>query len=283
MDIFLPGPIYWWQGVFAVWEETVAAPPQPPRPRRRAARRHRGEDRILLGQVLLCLAVLALVAVAKGLQWPLWPQLRLAFEQALQPEQGLFLAGERSFAKFTEEAVQTLGRAADALRRQAGSAVETAARAAHAKAQPAPSGAREEAYFLAQPLVFPLEGGQATRTSGYGWRADPMGGSGSDFHLGNDLAAAEGTAVLAAAGGVVRAAGTHSSYGNYLRILHEDGDETLYAHLQYLFVRAGQQVEAGERLGTVGQTGNTTGPHLHFELLHQGIRYDPTEALQGAA
>ena len=283
MDIFLPGPIYWWQGVFAVWEETVAAPPQPPRPRRRAARRHRGEDRILLGQVLLCLAVLALVAVAKGLQWPLWPQLRLACEQALQPEQGLFLARERSFAKFTEEAVQTLGRAADALRRQAGGVVETAARAAHAKAQPAPSGAREEAYFLAQPLVFPLEGGQATWTSGYGWRADPMGGSGSDFHLGNDLAAAEGTAVLAAAGGVVRVAGTHSSYGNYLRILHEDGDETLYAHLQYLFVRAGQQVEAGERLGTVGQTGNTTGPHLHFELLHQGIRYDPTEALQGAA
>ena len=283
MDIFLPGPIYWWQGVFAVWEETVAAPPQPPRPRRRAARRHRGEDRILLGQVLLCLAVLALVAVAKGLQWPLWPQLRLACEQALQPEQGLFLARERSFAKFTEEAVQTLGRAADALRRQAGGAVETAARAAHAKAQPAPSGAREEAYFLTQPLVFPLEGGQATWTSGYGWRADPMGGSGSDFHLGNDLAAAEGTAVLAAAGGVVRVAGTHSSYGNYLRILHEDGDETLYAHLQYLFVRAGQQVEAGERLGTVGQTGNTTGPHLHFELLHQGIRYDPTEALQGAA
>ena len=283
MDIFLPGPIYWWQGVFAVWEETVAAPPQPPRPRRRAARRHRGEDRILLGQVLLCLAVLALVAVAKGLQWPLWPQLRLACEQALQPEQGLFLAGERNFAKFTEEAVQTLGRAADALRRQAGGAVETVARAAHAKAQPAPSGAREEAYFLAQPLVFPLEGGQATRTSGYGWRADPMGGSGSDFHLGNDLAAAEGTAVLAAAGGVVRVAGTHSSYGNYLRILHEDGDETLYAHLQYLFVRTGQRVEAGERPGTVGQIGNTTGPHLHFELLHRGIRYDPTEALQGAA
>ena len=284
MDIFLPMPIYWWQGVFAVWKETVAAPPQPPRPRRRAARWHRGEDRVLLGQVLLCLAVLALAAAAKGLQWPVWPQLRQACAQALQPDQGLFLAGERSLAKFTEEAVQTLSRAADALRHGAEDARETAAtRAAHAKTQPAPSGAREEAYFLAQPLVFPLAGGRAARTSGYGWRTDPMGGSGSDFHLGNDLAAAEGTAVLAAAGGVVRVAGTHSSYGNYLRILHADGDETLYAHLQYLFVRAGQRVEAGQRLGTVGQTGNTTGPHLHFELLHRGIRYDPTQALQNAA
>lgn len=283
MDIFLPMSIYWWQGVFAVWEETAAASLRPPSARRKAARRRR-EDCILLGQVLLCLAVLALAAAAKGLQWPVWPQLRQACVQALQPDQGLFLAGERSLAKFTEEAVQTLSRAADALRRSAEDTAETAApRAAHSKAQPAPSGAREEAYFLAQPLVFPLAGGQAARTSGYGWRTDPMGGSGSDFHLGNDLAAAEGTAVLAAAGGVVRVAGTHSSYGNYLRILHADGDETLYAHLQYLFVRAGQRVEAGQRLGTVGQTGNTTGPHLHFELLHQGLRYDPTQALQNAA
>ena len=259
-----------------MWEETAAASLRSPSARRKAARR-RKEDCVLLGQVLLCLAVLALAAAAKGLQWPVWPQLRQACVQALQPEQGLFLAGERSLAKFTEEAVQTLRRAVE-------NTVEMAApRAAHTKAQPAPAGAREEAYCLAQPLVFPLEGGQAARTSGYGWRADPMGGSGSDFHLGNDLAAAEGTAVLAAAGGVVRVAGTHSSYGNYLRILHDDGDETLYAHLQYLFVRAGQRVEAGQRLGTVGQTGNTTGPHLHFELLHRGIRYDPTQALQNAA
>lgn len=266
-----------------MWEETAAVPRQPS-PSRRTVARRRGEDRILLGQVLLCLAVLALIAAAKRLQWPFWPQLRYACEQALQPEQELFLAGERSFAKFTEEAVQTLSRAADTLRRQVkGTGQSDAPRPAHNKTQPIPSGAREESYFLQQPLVFPLAGGQTARTSGYGWRTDPMGGSGSDFHLGNDLAAAEGTAVLAAADGVVRVAGTHSSYGNYLRILHENGDETLYAHLQYLFVRVGQRVEAGARLGTVGQTGNATGPHLHFELLHQGVRYDPTEALQNAA
>lgn len=110
-----------------------------------------------------------------------------------------------------------------------------------------------------------------------------MGGSGSDFHLGNDLAAATGTPVLAAADGVVRYAGTHSSYGNYLRILHANGDETLYAHLQYLFVHSGQSVSAGQCIGTVGETGNTTGPHLHFEILHKGIRYDPSEALQQAS
>ena len=92
-----------------------------------------------------------------------------------------------------------------------------------------------------------------------------------------------GTAVLAAADGVVRTAGSHKSYGNYVRILHADGDETLYAHMQYLFVRAGERVTAGQTLGTVGQTGNATGPHLHFEILHKGLRYDPAQALQDAA
>ena len=92
-----------------------------------------------------------------------------------------------------------------------------------------------------------------------------------------------GTPVYAAAAGVVRIAGSHKSYGNYLRLLHPTGDETLYAHMQYLFVRAGETVQAGQLLGTVGQTGNATGPHLHFEILHKGLRYDPTQALQAAA
>ena len=108
-------------------------------------------------------------------------------------------------------------------------------------------------------------------------------GLGDDFHIGNDLAAAQGTPVLAAADGVVRMAGSHKSYGNYLRILHADGDETLYAHMQYLFVKAGECVTAGQILGTVGETGNATGPHLHFEILHHGLRYDPAEALQNAS
>ena len=120
-------------------------------------------------------------------------------------------------------------------------------------------------------------------TSSYGWRTDPVTGQGEEFHTGTDLPVAEGTQVLAAADGVVRVAGSHKSYGNYLRILHPNGDETLYAHMQYLYVRPGQKVQKQQVLGTSGQTGNVTGPHLHFELLHGGIRYDPTEALEQAA
>ena len=97
---------------------------------------------------------------------------------------------------------------------------------------------------------------------------------GKAFHRGTDLACSEGTLVLAAMNGVVIAARRSATYGNYLCLSHSGGQETLYAHLQYLFVRAGEVVQAGQPLGTAGETGRSTGAHLHFELLEQGVRYD---------
>ena len=94
-----------------------------------------------------------------------------------------------------------------------------------------------------------------------------------------DLACEEGTPVLASLDGVVTAARRGTAYGNYVRLTHGDGQETLYAHMQYLYVRAGEVVAAGQRLGTAGQTGRATGAHLHFEFLTGGIRYDPSAAL----
>ena len=63
------------------------------------------------------------------------------------------------------------------------------------------------------------------------------------------------------------------------RISHPGGQETVYAHMQYLYVRAGEVVSAGQCLGTAGQTGRSTGAHLHCEFLTQGLRYDPAKAL----
>ena len=102
---------------------------------------------------------------------------------------------------------------------------------------------------------------------------DPVTGE-EAFHRGTDLACSEGTLVLAAMDGVVTAARRSATYGNYLCLSHSGGQETLYAHLQYLFVRAGEVVQAGQPLGTAGETGRSTGAHLHFELLEQGVRYD---------
>lgn len=125
---------------------------------------------------------------------------------------------------------------------------------------------------------FPLDTAQYRVSDGYGWRQDPFTGKNA-FHKGIDLACAEGAGVLAVQGGAVVQAYRSTSYGTCLRVLHPDGTEALYAHLQYAYVRPGEVVNAGQVLGTAGQSGRATGAHLHFELHRQGIPCDPAELL----
>ena len=127
-------------------------------------------------------------------------------------------------------------------------------------------------------LCFPLDTTQYRVSDGYGWRQDPFTGE-RTFHKGIDLACAEGTEVLAAEGGAVVQAYRSTSYGTCLRVLHTDGSESLYAHLQYAYVRPGEVVEAGQLLGAAGRSGRATGAHLHFELYRQGTACDPADAL----
>lgn len=141
-----------------------------------------------------------------------------------------------------------------------------------------PAGASLKQAKPGQTLCFPLETAAWRVSDPYGWREDPFTGK-DTFHQGVDLACAEGTTVRAVLDGVVTTARRSATYGNYLRISHPDGQETIYAHMQYLYVRAGEVVQAGQSLGTVGQTGRATGAHLHFEFLTGGIRYDPSAAL----
>lgn len=123
-------------------------------------------------------------------------------------------------------------------------------------------------------VCFPLQGAQWRLSAPYGWRTDPITGQRA-FHQGIDLACPQGTPVAAAMEGVVTTARQSTSYGNYLCLAHPGGRETRYAHLQYLFVRPGQVVQAGQLLGTAGNTGRSTGAHLHFELLVQGQHRAP--------
>ena len=127
-------------------------------------------------------------------------------------------------------------------------------------------------------FCFPLDTVQYRVSDGYGWRQDPFTGKNA-FHKGIDLACAEGTGVLAAQSGAVVQAYRSTSYGTCLRVLHTDGTEALYAHLQYAYVRPGEVVNAGQLLGTAGQSGRATGAHLHFELHRQGTPCDPAGLL----
>lgn len=114
-------------------------------------------------------------------------------------------------------------------------------------------------------------------TSGFGERTDPFTGE-RDFHNGTDIAAPAGTPILAAADGTVTLAnGTDpwgGGYGYYVKIGHGSGMETLYAHCSAICVTPGQSVRQGEVIGYVGSTGNSTGNHLHFEIIVNGQKTD---------
>lgn len=114
----------------------------------------------------------------------------------------------------------------------------------------------------------PLEGAV---TSGFGYRLHPVAEE-EKFHYGVDLEASEGDAIRAFADGTVGVVARSSQLGNYVTVNHEGGFSTLYAHCRQVTATAGQTVRCGDRLAEVGQTGNATGPHLHFEI-HSGQEY----------
>lgn len=111
-------------------------------------------------------------------------------------------------------------------------------------------------------------------TSGFGLRADPFNGS-ERMHDGVDLKLPFGSAVRAERGGRVSFAGERGGYGNVVIVDHGGGLETRYAHCSALNVSAGDYVEEGAVLGSVGSTGRSTGPHLHLEVRQDGVPTDP--------
>lgn len=110
--------------------------------------------------------------------------------------------------------------------------------------------------------------------SGYGYRRDPIYGT-SKFHEGMDFAAAPGTPVYATGQGKVLSAGWHSGYGNLIEVDHGYGYLTRYAHLSKIDVKPGQSVSRGDKIGEVGNTGKSTGPHLHYEVRLKDVPQNP--------
>ena len=120
--------------------------------------------------------------------------------------------------------------------------------------------------------TFPLGNAAKVLTAGFG----SCGSLWSHCHTGQDFAVPTGTPVQAAGAGVVTFAGWGGAYGNLVKVLHDGGIATWYAHLSRLAVHRGEQVHAGQLVGLSGATGNTTGPHLHFE-----VRRDATASSSG--
>ncbi len=127
-----------------------------------------------------------------------------------------------------------------------------------------------------QSCVCPVEYIQIT--SDFGERTDPFTNQ-KAVHNGLDMAVAEGSSVVAAWSGTVLACTSDPIGGNYIIIDHASGMSTYYGHLSEILVESGQMVTAGERIALSGNTGKSTGPHLHFEIAYNGEPIDPVEYL----
>lgn len=125
------------------------------------------------------------------------------------------------------------------------------------------------------PEGLPLSG---TVTSEFGERNDPINGE-KNMHKGIDLAADTGTKVTATAGGIVKSARYSNSYGYIVEIDHGNGYLTKYAHNSSLTVKTGDTVVKGQTVAYSGSTGNSTGPHLHYEVCYEGVPVNPVSPL----
>ncbi|MEZ6030281.1 MAG: peptidoglycan DD-metalloendopeptidase family protein [Hyphomonadaceae bacterium] len=128
------------------------------------------------------------------------------------------------------------------------------------------------------PLGIPVKG-PYRETSGFGYRTDPFG-RGTAFHEGTDLAAPTGSPLVATAPGKIVYAGVKGSFGRCVEIDHGGGFRTRYGHMNSISVRVGDTVALGQKVGTMGSTGRSTGPHLHYEIYFRGKSYDPLKFLR---
>ncbi len=134
----------------------------------------------------------------------------------------------------------------------------------------------EKAEALGTLFKYPVTG---RLSSNIGFRKDPFTGKRA-YHAGIDLANRIGTSVYASQYGNVSYVGYKSNYGKVVIIVHPQGYKTLYAHLDKILVKKGQRVKQGEKIGTVGNTGRSTGPHLHFEIHQYRKIIDPLKILR---
>lgn len=140
----------------------------------------------------------------------------------------------------------------------------------------------KESLLAAIPAIQPVKKEDLTRmASGYGWRTDPFTKA-RKKHFGMDFTAPKGTPVYASGDGkIIRADQRSSGYGKHIRIDHGFGYKSLYAHLSGYNVRVGQRVKRGDLIGFVGNTGRSKAPHLHYEVIKNGVKINPINFYYG--
>lgn len=265
----------------SAWKKALT-PPQRETKAKKAEANH-----LLRMQVGLCVLLVGAVLLLRQLNKPVYEEFRREYAALTQQEgadgerllqfAGSLAAGVQKKAEefFRENALEST------VERDASHAPDwdsTHLAAAFGKIKTVPTGSSQAALPVEFQPIAPLTDAWQV-SSAFGWRKSPFAPKKtSEFHTGVDLGTGEGELVVAAADGTVAEARRSQSYGNCVKLLHGDGLATRYCHMQYIFVHPGDFVKQGDRLGTVGQTGAATGPHLHLELQWNDVCYDPQKS-----
>ena len=135
---------------------------------------------------------------------------------------------------------------------------------------------KRKEYYRSYPAVRPVSLKQSKKSSGFGFRRDPFTRK-HKFHDGDDFSARRGTPVYATGDGKVIKSKYYGTFGNYIEIRHGNGYKTIYAHLNNRKVSVGDRVIRGQQIGTVGNTGKSTAPHLHYEVSYKNKSQNPID------
>lgn len=236
---------------------------------------------ILRIQLFIIITIIAIVFIISKFESKTYNQCQIMYRNFLK--QGVDVSGQEELIKFANSLVQDVRIQTEELMEELETTKEVLrvdslgiGAGIWGSTMTLPNNCTTEDYVSNKDFKQPVSG--YTVTSRYGWRTDPFTKK-KDFHTGIDLAVTQGTSIYPVLSGIVQKTAYNSSYGNYVLILHENGLTTKYCHMQYVFVRQGQKVTEQDVIGTVGQTGAATGPHLHFEVLYNDKRYNPAVAL----
>lgn len=236
---------------------------------------------ILRIQLFIIITIIAIVFIISKFESKTYNQCQIIYKNFLK--QGVDVSGQEELIKFANSLVQDVRIQTEELMEELETTKEVLrvdslgiGAGIWGSTMTLPNNCTTEDYVSNKDFKQPVSG--YTVTSRYGWRTDPFTKK-KDFHTGIDLAVTQGTSIYPVLSGIVQKTAYNSSYGNYVLILHENGLATKYCHMQYVFVRQGQKVTEQDVIGTVGQTGAATGPHLHFEVLYNDKRYNPAVAL----
>lgn len=249
--------------------------------RTRGSVRRRDRSRRRL-RALLCAGGAFTAAASFALTGLVEPPALTEAELVTASEQQDVTAPADAAAEFSREPIAPSSSSAGSIPTEEGRRVSTLSDGKSAVAETVPPEQPEKAGKapVEEPAEDPSLGAplsEVSVASPYGNRVNPMGGYGQEMHTGTDFAGACGTPVLASDAGTVTESGWHP-YGGGQRIVidHGEGLKTTYNHLSSLGTAVGEKVERGKPVGAVGTTGNSTGCHLHFEVVVDGKTVDPS-------